>query len=268
MMHDDITPSALAFNGVAIRDRGEMLSLTDMWKAQGADPQKAPAQWQRLPQAVEFIEYVEVIVGKSHDNLVQTNRRGGTYAHWQIGLAYAKYLSPEFHMWCNTVVRERMEGRTAPTLAIPDLTAEVRKVIGGIVKRVVHSEVGEAVAALVGARVMPTFDLAGTMNADDIIERAGIRPGERVRGTANLVTRNMLEFTSGVGCFKTPKEWNRSRPWRFPRDKAEEWLFGPGFGAEVIRNQIAAQRRKKDRKGQRVFTLVPPSLPPQPEQGA
>jgi hypothetical protein len=37
---------------------------------------------------------------------------GGTFAHWQIGLAYAKYLSPEFHMWCNEVVRERMEARS------------------------------------------------------------------------------------------------------------------------------------------------------------
>nr|WP_274704718.1 KilA-N domain-containing protein [Aquabacter cavernae] len=40
---------------------------------------------------------------------VMTTKRGkggGTYAHWQIGLAYAKYLSPEFHMWRNTAVRE------------------------------------------------------------------------------------------------------------------------------------------------------------------
>ncbi len=36
-------------------------------------------------------------------------RTGSTFAHWQIGLAYAKYLSPEFHMWCNTVVRRHME---------------------------------------------------------------------------------------------------------------------------------------------------------------
>ena len=35
-------------------------------------------------------------------------------AHWQIGIAYAKYLSPEFHVWCNTVVRDRMEGKLVP----------------------------------------------------------------------------------------------------------------------------------------------------------
>jgi len=108
---------ALAFNGVTITDRGEMLSLTDMWKASGSDPAKAPAQWQRLPQAIEFVEHVSLIVGKSHNEVFQIVRGGnssGTWAHWQIGLAYAKYLSPKFHMWCNTVVRERMEGKAEP----------------------------------------------------------------------------------------------------------------------------------------------------------
>lgn len=251
----------LAFNGVEIHDKGEMLCLTDMWKAAGGDPAKAPAQWLRTPGAEAFVEAVLLNVGKSHNDVVRSVRGGktpGTWAHWQIGLSYAKYLDPHFHMLCNTWVRERMEGRPAPVPAVHDLTDEVRSVIGGIVKRVVHSEVAQAVAAIVGARVAPTFDLSGSMNADDIIERAGIKPGERVRGTANMVTRNMLEFTSGVGCFKTPKEWNRSRPWRFPRDKAEEWLFGPGYGAEAIRNQIASQRRRKDKKGQGALRLVPP----------
>ena len=32
----DIIGSALVYQGVTIRDRGEMLSLTDMWKAAGS----------------------------------------------------------------------------------------------------------------------------------------------------------------------------------------------------------------------------------------
>lgn len=52
---------------------------------------------------------------------------GATFAHWQIGLAYAKYLSPEFHMWCNEVVRERMEAgstRAGETHASPNFRLE------------------------------------------------------------------------------------------------------------------------------------------------
>lgn len=37
----------------------------------------------------------------------RAGRGGGTWAHWHIAMAYAKFLSNEFHMWANTVVRER-----------------------------------------------------------------------------------------------------------------------------------------------------------------
>ena len=29
---------------------------------------------------------------------------GAALAHWQVGMAYAKYLNHDFHMWCNEVV--------------------------------------------------------------------------------------------------------------------------------------------------------------------
>ena len=45
------------------------------------------------------------------DGFVATvrGRHGGTWAHWQLALPYARYLSPAFHLWCNTVVRAAME---------------------------------------------------------------------------------------------------------------------------------------------------------------
>jgi hypothetical protein len=92
----------------------EMLSLTDMWKAAGKDLSKQPAKWREQEATKAFVEHLEVILPKTEDGLYQVVRRGGneapdTRAHWQIGLAYAKYLSPEFRLQCNTVVRERME---------------------------------------------------------------------------------------------------------------------------------------------------------------
>lgn len=135
------TRTALVYNGAIISDRQEMLSLTDMWKAAGSDPQKAPAQWQRLPQAIEFIDHVADIVGKSHNNLILGLKRKGTYAHWQIALAYAKYLSPEFHMWCNTVVRERMEGQAAAPVLAPDVLEMIRR-DEGISRMLAHKVTG------------------------------------------------------------------------------------------------------------------------------
>jgi hypothetical protein len=106
------TPPALIYRGARIHERREMLSLTDMWKVSGSDPSKQPAKWRELPSSRMYASHVSVILRYSEDALFDTStRRSGTWAHWQIALAYAKYLSPEFHMWCNTVVRERMEGR-------------------------------------------------------------------------------------------------------------------------------------------------------------
>lgn len=103
----------------------------------------------------------------------------------------------------------------------------------------------EAAGRLEAGKVAPTVDLASTVTSDDLIALAGIKPGQRVRGTSAMVTGRVLTFTAGHGCFKTPAHLNPSMPWRFPREKATEWLFGSQLGAEQIRNQIARQAHKK-----------------------
>lgn len=109
----------LTYNSITIRDRNEMLSLTDMWRAAGRDPQKAPAKWRDLPSVQEFCGYVASTIGKSDSELFQALNENGewnTWAYWQIAFAYAKYLSPEFHVWCNNVVRAYMESKLRPVL--------------------------------------------------------------------------------------------------------------------------------------------------------
>lgn len=247
------TPT-LIYNGELIRDRSETLCLTDMWKAAGADPARQPSNWLASADARRFIEVLsEINPRNSGDDLVTSIRGGkapGTWAHWQIGLAYAKYLSPEFHMWCNQVVRERMEGKSQTSVAVMD--ESMKKAIGGIVKScagvVIREEIGKALAEFRAQHVHPTFDLAGTVTADQIIDMAGVAKRERVRGTSVMVTSRLLSFCDGVGCFRTPDHLNASRPWRFPREKAHEWLFGMNIGSEQIRHQIRVQQAKRARK--------------------
>ena len=103
----------LDYQGARVRLKDDMLNLTDMWRAAGGDQQKQPAKWRDLPQATDFIAYIAQTLGKSENRLTLTKagKTGGTWAHWQIGLAYAKYLSPAFHAWCNSIVRAHMEQR-------------------------------------------------------------------------------------------------------------------------------------------------------------
>ena len=110
--------TALIYNGSPIGERDEMLCLTDMWRASGAPENKRPNDWVASAQAREFADF---IAGNSGIELFQTVRGGqepGTWAHWQLGMAYAKYLSPEFHAWCNEVVRAHMESRNLPMQVI------------------------------------------------------------------------------------------------------------------------------------------------------
>jgi hypothetical protein len=96
-------PVPLVYEGEIINSRDEMLSLTDMWRAAKSDPSKRPVEWLRSKGARAFIEVLGEMVGKSHLFEISGGRNGLTMAHWQIALAYAKYLSPEFHM--TTVAR-------------------------------------------------------------------------------------------------------------------------------------------------------------------
>ena len=131
-----IANSDLIFNGIIIHNKSEMLSLTDMWKASGADKARQPANWLSSAEAKRFVEFLtEVDPRNSGNTFIKTYKSGenrGTWAHWQIALAYAKYLSPEFHLWCNQVVRAHMEGRAAATAS--NLTKYDASIIGNIVK--------------------------------------------------------------------------------------------------------------------------------------
>ena len=62
-----------------------MLSLTDMWRAAGADPSKRPANWRDLSGTAEFVDFISASVGISYSDIFQVVTGGGnpgTWAHW------------------------------------------------------------------------------------------------------------------------------------------------------------------------------------------
>ena len=131
-----MTPiNTLSYRGRPVRLRGAMLNLTDMWRAAGCPEHRRPAKWLAFEETARFRAHArahwteheepavvgdnvleEDIIDVDPDGLVAAlrGRRGGTWAHWQLALPYARYLSPEFHLWCNTVVRAAMERRAGP----------------------------------------------------------------------------------------------------------------------------------------------------------
>lgn len=134
----------LYFKSQAIREDGEFLCLTDMWRAAKGSESKRPAEWLRHEATQEFSAYVADskgvgvahILRREHGN-PRTGEGGSTWAHWQLAMAYAKYLSPEFHAWCNEVVRAVMQGQ-APG-PHQDVAALIRDALAQLVPAVMQA---------------------------------------------------------------------------------------------------------------------------------
>lgn len=240
----------LMLNNQAIRDQGEMLSLTDMWKAAGADESRKPYAWLRGEDANRFIEHLGDSIGNpearnSRFGLVDVSKggatKGQTFAHWQVALAYAKYLSPAFHAACNVVIRERMEGRQEAPAALPaDLVEAIERTFG--ITRMSLSkitEIGKAIptlqiehiAALLAAD--PRVAVVNYRLPIDIIKEAGV-PQKGRRGFSNTVRGRLLDYCMdrGIPIRKSPETGRQM----FHVDAINGWTALEG--AALIRDQI------------------------------
>jgi hypothetical protein len=99
---------------------GNMISLNAIYEIADSPENQDPNQWKRLPKTQELIETLanKLNMGLSHIIKTKRGKGGGTWAHWQLAVAYAKYLSPEFHLAVNEVFKERLEEELNPELGI------------------------------------------------------------------------------------------------------------------------------------------------------
>lgn len=96
------------YKGVSLRfDPGsEMGSLTAMWDAAGRPENKSPRDWAGLVQAKDFMAALAESLNVEILHIYQTTRGrdGGTWAHWQLGMEYARYLDPRMAIHWNECV--------------------------------------------------------------------------------------------------------------------------------------------------------------------
>jgi hypothetical protein len=99
------------------RARG-LYSLTAMHKAAGEDRSKEPSRWLVLPESREFMAELTT---RESGSLVEARegRNGGTWAHWQVAIAYAKYLSPAFHIQWNEYAAAYLRGEPRTVIDAP-----------------------------------------------------------------------------------------------------------------------------------------------------
>lgn len=98
---------------------GKMVNLNRIYEISGASSGKEPKEWKKLEGTKNIIKSIE----GGNSPILKTKRGGingggGTWAHWQLALSYAQYLSPELHLAVNQVFKERLEEIIDPELGI------------------------------------------------------------------------------------------------------------------------------------------------------
>lgn len=112
----------LNHNGVEIvADPDNLTSLTALWKAAGSDDAKTPSKFLRNAHAKEFLASLAENLKGQNCPLTKVRKGGrnsGVWAHWQVAMAYAKWLSPEFHQAVNEGFRRWYEEEKNPGLKL------------------------------------------------------------------------------------------------------------------------------------------------------
>ena len=92
---------------IAFRDNG-WVNATHMAAAFG----RKPNDFMRLPATGAYLDALAKDLGEMRDNLAITARgvTGGTWMHPDLALEFARWLSPEFSIWCNRTVRRILQG--------------------------------------------------------------------------------------------------------------------------------------------------------------
>ena len=107
---------------------GKMVNLNRIFEISGLSKSQSPYEWSRLPTTISLI--TSMTNDNTEKSRIIKSRRGkggGTWAHWQLALSYAQYLSPELHLAVNQVFKERLEETIDPELGISRSKDRARK---------------------------------------------------------------------------------------------------------------------------------------------
>lgn len=112
--------------------KATMVNATEMAKPFG----KFPWKWLELPSTKEYIRALSENRSLAYNQLVVSVKGGndtskrGNWFHEDVALEFARWLSPQFAIWCNDRIKELMKyGMTATTQTIDSILADPENAI-------------------------------------------------------------------------------------------------------------------------------------------
>ena len=121
--------TVFSYNGSAVsfRKEGDLyINATEMAKPFGES--KIPIFWLRTQQSKEFMEALSEVRNLDIDALTKVENGGATPGTWMledVALEFARWLSPEFAIWCNDRVKELLINGVAYRNASMDNLPEI-----------------------------------------------------------------------------------------------------------------------------------------------
>ena len=169
------------FDGATVRvDADNLVCITDIYKIaveRGLDGGKRnPSDWS-LEAGSSFIDSLAENLNTRKTGIYKTKRGkgGGTYAHWQIALAYAKYLSHELHMRVNETYMRAQSGDVTLAAEITEKQQDPKKT----------AWLAQRVKSIHARNVLT-----------DVLSRHGVTKGYEFAQCTNTVYRHLFHKTA------------------------------------------------------------------------
>lgn len=186
------------FDGATIRvDADNLVCITDIYKiavergmAEGklepkfyfrkSNPRKSGTSGnisESGGEGLQFVEYLAENLKVSATHIYKTTRGkgGGTFAHWQIALAYAKYLSHELHMRVNETYMRAQSGDVTLAAEITEKQQDPKKT----------AWLAQRVKSIHARNVLT-----------DVLSRHGVKTGVEIAQCTNTVYRHLFHKTA------------------------------------------------------------------------
>ena len=146
--------------------------------------------------------------------------------------------------WTQDVaVRSDMDG------VVTDLDPRVLKVLGGIMKGIVHKEMGHVLPAMVQSFVAENYlTIAQGMNSADILDMAGVHNRKGLRGLAQKVSNAVRKYCNQANIPPHITNTGSVRVYTYPPVAVKNWL--ENGGRDMIRRWV------EEKRGQGVLKLV------------
>lgn len=118
-------------NDVTFYNKDGMLFINATEMARPFGNQKRPAFWLRTSAAIDYINAVSDVQKCTSADLQRVTKGGenteqGTWLQEDVALAFAQWLSPKFHVWCNQKIKELLSRGVATVATVAPAAPEPR----------------------------------------------------------------------------------------------------------------------------------------------